>query len=191
MAILSEFHCTECAEILGYTAPGEAKRMSRRARLYCAACKDAPGTLTSRQQEFVEALAAMAAEGVRPTYSGAAERMGISTSRGQQIATAIRARGHGGDLDRVLGVDETPPPVAGDFPSPNVRVVAPNPPYAISMGGTMTTTMAPGATVTYNTNQPVDDGLAGTPGPVIRDFDVDPFAGPVSGTVNPDGTPAG
>jgi hypothetical protein len=115
MARLEQFGCHTCGTPLGWTAPGEARRMNTRAHLFCDECKDKPAELTPRQEDFLTVLRELVARGERPTLKAAADVLGFSNSRAQQIKDAIRARG-GTDIDLLL---DGPEP---ELPEPDLRV---------------------------------------------------------------------
>lgn len=94
---LTPFHCTTCGREIGWTAPGEAKRVSRRAAVYCETCKDAPANLTSRQEEVLTVAHTLRqAIGKAPTLQEIGEAMTppLSRSRVQSLVGSIRLRGH-------------------------------------------------------------------------------------------------
>lgn len=123
MSTLAEFTCFTCSRPLGWTSPGEAKRMNIRAHVFCEVCKDTPVGLTDRQQQLVDCLAAQKARGETPTLSKAAEEMNVSRSRVQQIKDAIKARGVDNEIDAVLyGLPTTVP---DRMPPRPVEVTAP------------------------------------------------------------------
>lgn len=101
--VMTPFGCSRCGVTLGYTAPGEAERMGTRASIFCENCKDLTPERSERQQDLLDMLFTMRAEGERPTLAGAAKRLGVGNSRVHQIAQALRARGDGDLLDDLLG----------------------------------------------------------------------------------------
>jgi hypothetical protein len=118
------FCCSRCGTVLGYTAPGEATRLGKRSRLFCAECKDAPEELTEREQEFLAAARVLRDSGEVVTTTKVGKAIGLSVSRAQQITTQIRARGMGEVLDEAMGRSAAPPPVVAPVPTP-VPEVAP------------------------------------------------------------------
>lgn len=102
---LEPFHCHECGNVLGYTARGEAKRINSRAHVFCELCKDKPHGLTERMEDLIKALTEQRESGEVPTFTYAAEVLGVSRTRVQQIASSIRARGLGARLDEALGYE--------------------------------------------------------------------------------------
>lgn len=113
VAPLDPFFCFACGTRLGWTSRGEAKRMNVRSHVFCDACRDKPQALTDRQQELLDALTAMRVAGKRPTFAGAADVLGVSRTRAQQIASSIRARGEGALLDAALGWLDEPEVATG------------------------------------------------------------------------------
>lgn len=109
-APLEPFHCNGCGKVLGFTSPGEAKRIGLRSHVFCDECKMKPTELTERQVELLDALTHMRENGKTPTFVAAAEMIGVSRTRAQQIAGAIRARGDGDLLDIAMGYKAEPAP---------------------------------------------------------------------------------
>lgn len=100
---LSPFACTQCDKVLGFTAPGEAARMSSRAHAFCAECARATKPMTDRENEMIDvAEKVRKTKGSTPTYADIGEVMGVSTSRVQNLAQAIRGRGYGHSLHVAL-----------------------------------------------------------------------------------------
>ena len=140
MARLEQFGCNTCGRSLGWTAPGESRRMNTRAHLFCDECKDAPTALTGRQQDLLTVLTELRDAGQSVTLAAAAEVMGVSRSRAQQIKDALRARG-GTTIDVLLeGEERKPFPVpfevlaalAASAPVPAVATLAATFPIDIS-----------------------------------------------------------
>ena len=128
--VMSPFTCSNCERVLGYTSPGEASRMGTRATIFCESCKDIPAARTERQQELIDTLHTLRAEGYRPTLAEAARRLGVGNSRVHQIVTALRSRGDGDILDDLLGRPIAPrnPRPETSSPAPAVRSLPPLPP---------------------------------------------------------------
>lgn len=77
--------------------------MNLRAHVYCTTCKDKPADLTLRQREMIEqAQAIREAKGAPASYGEVAEAMGLTRSRVQSIAAAIRLRGRNDLLREAL-----------------------------------------------------------------------------------------
>lgn len=121
---LKPFHCSSCGKVLGWTAPGEADRISSRAALYCDECKDAPSPLTVRQQEVIDvAVKLRASTGRAPQLGDIGEAMSppLSRSRVQSLVASIRMRGHEDVLDKALYGPMPEPFLNADDDSGNVE----------------------------------------------------------------------
>lgn len=91
---LRTFSCSRCGEDLGWTAPGEASRIGKRAKVFCNACKARPSALSDRQEDLVLFMNAFADEheGTMPSLSVVADALGVSKSRAQQLRDSVLAR---------------------------------------------------------------------------------------------------
>lgn len=121
--------CYGCEAVLGWTSPGEARRMHTRARAYCITCRDKKAlALTKREQDLIEAAERLSEAGVDVTFAELAREIGVSRSWVQQLVKSIKGRGRGELLDLisfsepVVEEEEVPPPVVVE------PVVVPLPP---------------------------------------------------------------